>query len=114
MLRVTLKLQEREALMIRYPTNMEIRHSGKPRQYKSNIYPLIPRDITDIYLISNAGDRLDILAYKYYEDQTLWWIIATANGLGKSGMMVPPGLQLRIPQDPSEAQELYMALQESR
>jgi len=100
--------------MSRYPSDIEIRYSGKPRQFKSNIYPPIPRAITDIYLISNSGDRLDILAYKYYRDQTLWWIIATANGLGKSGMIVPPGLQLRIPTDIGEIQEVYTELQGSR
>lgn len=100
--------------MSRYTSDIEIRHSGKPRQYKSNIYPVIPKSISDIYLISNSGDRLDILAYKYYEDQTLWWVIATANGLGKSGIMVPPGLQLRIPTNISQILEDYEDLQESR
>jgi len=100
--------------MSRYTSDIEIRHSGKPRQYKSNIYPVILRSIADIYLISNSGDRLDILAYKYYGDQTLWWIIATANSLGKSGMIVPPGLQLRIPTDIAQIQEDYIDLQESR
>jgi nucleoid-associated protein YgaU len=54
------------------------------------------------------------LAYKYYKDQTLWWVIATANGLGKSGIMVPPGLQLRIPTNISQILEDYEDLQESR
>jgi len=100
--------------MSRYTSNPEIRYKGKPRQLKSNIYPEIPRSISDIYLISNSGDRLDLLSSKYYEDQTLWWIIAVANGLGKHGMIVPPGIQLRIPTEITTIQSLYRKLQEER
>lgn len=83
-------------------------------QFKSNIYPPIPRSVSDIYLISNSGDRLDIISHKYYGDQTLWWIIAVANGLGKHGMIVPPGIQLRIPTDISKIQSSYTKLQGER
>ena len=100
--------------MSRYAFNPEIRYEGKPRQFKSNIYPVIPRSISDIYLISNSGDRLDLLSFKYYQDQTLWWIIAVANGLGKHGMIVPPGIQLRIPTEITKIQASYRKLQEER
>ena len=30
-------------------------------------------------LLHNGGDRLDTIAQKYYNDSTLWWIIAIAN-----------------------------------
>jgi len=100
--------------MSRYISNQELRYPGKPRQFKSNIYPPIPRKVDDIYLISNSGDRLDLLSFKYYQDQSLWWIIAVANGLGKHGMIVPPGIQLRIPTNISEIQGAYVALQGER
>jgi len=100
--------------MSRYHSNRELKYPGKPRQFKSNIYPPIPRSVDDIYLISNSGDRLDILSHRYYQDQTLWWIIAVANGLGKHGMIVPPGIQLRIPTNISEIQGAYVALQGER
>jgi len=100
--------------MSRYISNQELRYPGKPRQLKSNIYPPIPRKVDDIYLISNSGDRLDLLSFKYYQDQSLWWIIAVANGLGKHGMIVPPGIQLRIPTNISEIQGAYVALQGER
>lgn len=29
--------------------------------------------------VFKEGDRLDILAYKYYKDPQLWWIILEAN-----------------------------------
>jgi phage tail protein X len=100
--------------MSRYLSNTEINYPGKPRQFKSNIYPVIGRSQSDIYLISNSGDRLDIIANKYYGDISLWWIIAVANGLGKHGMIVPPGIQLRIPTELSEIQAAYRNLQGER
>ena len=39
------------------------------------------------------------MAYKYYEDSQLWWIIARANYLGKGDLEIPIGTQLRIPYD---------------
>jgi len=101
-------------LMGRYESNKILKYSGKPRQFKSNIYPPIPRSQDDIYLISRNGDRLDILAHKYYGDQTLWWVIAVANNLGKHGIIVPPAKQLRIPTDLSEILSAYRNLQGER
>jgi len=45
------------------------------------------------------GDRLDNLAWEYYKDPSLWWIIARANGIGLGNLSVPIGEQLRIPHD---------------
>jgi nucleoid-associated protein YgaU len=50
-----------------------------------------------MYVISVLGDRLDILALKYYGDQNLWWIIATANNLNDASLSIVPGTQMRIP-----------------
>jgi nucleoid-associated protein YgaU len=72
------------------------RYDGK-RVYKSTIYPPIPSSQFDILVISNETDYLDTLAYKYYGDPTLYWIIANANNIGKGRMSVDPGLTLRIP-----------------
>jgi nucleoid-associated protein YgaU len=54
---------------------------------------------TDMYIISEAGDRLDLLAHKYYGDQNLWWVIATANNINDATFYVEEGVQLRIPSD---------------
>lgn len=69
------------------------------RYYKTVRYPEIPKKISDIYIVGQAGDRIDLLANKYYNDVTLWWIIARANNLGKGDLVVPLGKQLRIPTD---------------
>jgi len=74
------------------------RYDGK-RVYKTTIYPPVPPSSTDIQVISNEGDYLDTLAYKYYGDPTLYWIIANVNKIGKGRMSVPTGLTLRIPVD---------------
>ena len=68
------------------------------RRYKKTIkYPLMERSVDDIYIIGMQGDRLDNLAYKYYNDANLWWIIARANNIGKGSLSVPTGEQIRIP-----------------
>ena len=77
-------------------TQIETRFDGK-RVYKTTQYPEIRPSDNDTIVISNDGDFLDSLAYKYYGDPTLWWVIALANGIGKARMSVEPGLQLRIP-----------------
>lgn len=77
---------------------IESRWDGK-RVYKTVQYPTIIPSPTDVSVVSNEGDYLDTLAYKYYGDPTLFWIIARANNLGKGRMSVPPGLTLRIPVD---------------
>lgn len=83
--------------MNRYKSaEMDIRYDGK-RVYKSVIYPVISEDSTDVYIVTNETMYLDVLAYKYYQDTTLWWVIALANNLGKGRLSVPAGLQLRIP-----------------
>jgi hypothetical protein len=74
------------------------RWDGK-RVYKSTLYPTVPYSTTDILVIAGEGDYLDTLAFKYYKDPTLWWVIANVNNVGKGRMSVEPGTQLRIPTD---------------
>lgn len=76
--------------------NTSTRWDGK-RVYKSVVYPIINPSDNDVQVVSNDGDYLDTLAYKYYGDPTLYWIIARANNCGKGRMSVPQGLTLRIP-----------------
>ena len=59
----------------------------------------IPKSYADRYIFSKEGDRLDLLAYEFYGDTQLWFVLANANNLGKGSMSIPPGLQLRIPPD---------------
>lgn len=66
-------------------------------RYNTTRYPSFDVSPTDVYIFSREGDRLDLLADSFYNDSTLWWIIADANNLGKGSLIVKPGIQLRIP-----------------
>jgi len=83
--------------------------------YKGKMYPNIPLSESDVYVITTVGDRLDSLAYSYYNDATLWWIIAMANNNITKGALYPtPGTQLRIPTNISEILSLYNKFNQAR
>lgn len=66
---------------------------------KTTLYPDIPRSSNDLWVITDSGDRLDLLAYQYYGGAQYWWVLAQANGIGKGTLAIEPGTQLRIPSD---------------
>jgi len=65
--------------------------------YKNNVYPTIEPTNTDYYVITTVEDRLDLLAFDFYQDSSLWWVIASANALPGDSIYPPIGIQLRIP-----------------
>jgi hypothetical protein len=86
----------------RYIYTNQIKDSDTKKSYlESTIYPKIKPSDNDLYIISEAGDRLDLLAHKYYNDTSLWWIISVANNLNDANFFVEPGLQIRIPSNTS-------------
>ena len=91
--------------------NIEILKTELGKRYKKTIrYPKMEKTSEDKYIISIQGDRLDNLAFKYYEDSRLWWILARANNLGKGDMEIPIGTQLRIPHYYIEIYDEYLKL----
>lgn len=86
--------------MNRYKNINTKRNDTDKLVYQSVIYPKISKTIEDDYIMTVAGDRLDLLAYKYYGDSSYWFVIASTNELGKGSMVLPAGLQLRILKDP--------------
>lgn len=73
------------------------------RVRSSTMMPTIEPSTNDIYIITTPGDRLDLLSFRYYGTVSYWWIIAQANtnsNVGKGTMVIPAGLQLRIPTNP--------------
>lgn len=78
--------------------------------YVTSRYPEVPVSVDDIYVYTTQGDRFDLLAQQYYNDSSLWWIISIANtavagtslpsDLPQNSLMVPEGLQIRIPNNP--------------
>jgi len=88
-------------------TTIETTSQGK-RYWKQKFYPNVPLSDTDDYVITTIGDRLDNLAYSYYRDSTLWWIISMANNNVTKGSLFPePGTQLRIPTNINAVLSLY-------
>ena len=67
--------------------------------YINNIYPDIPVNDNDDYVITTLGDRLDLLAQTFYGDVDFWWVIASANSLPGDSLYPPIGIQLRLPTD---------------
>ena len=89
--------------MKRYKSAKIKRDNTGSRYRQSTIYPGdIPRHEDDFYIYVKSGQRLDVLASKYYNDTSLWWIIALANNIGKGTLFVPPGMRLRIPSKTSD------------
>ena len=94
--------------MNRYADTTILKTQQDRPYYKNTFYPNIPLSENDVYVITTVGDRLDSLAYSYYNDATLWWVIAAANNNVTKGSMFPiPGTQLRIPSDLSAILRLY-------
>jgi hypothetical protein len=85
--------------MSRYENNPIKKLKDGREVYRSKIYPDIPLRNDDVYVVTQTGDRLDLLAYEYYKDQSLWWIIASANNIHNAQLGIREGTILRIPQN---------------
>jgi phage tail protein X len=82
---------------------------NKRRYYDSLIDPVIEKNIDDIYVVTSVGERLDLLAWKYYQDPELWWIISAANPeLRKDSLYLEPGIQVRVPRDYQVVLQLFI------
>ena len=76
----------------------ELQEHSKNYTIKSKtsvVYSTIPQSDSDIYVITQTGDRLDLLAYRFYGDVSLWWYIARANNF--TTMNIPAGISFRVP-----------------
>lgn len=82
--------------------------------YTTNIYPEIAPTDNDYYVITTVEDRLDLIAYDFYQDSSLWWIIASANALPGDSMYPPIGIQLRIPTDVQSILNTYNRVNNGR
>ena len=81
--------------MGRYSNTKLSKNKKNITKLSTTIYEDVPKLNTDIYVITQEGDRLDNLAFEYYQNQNLWWFIARANNL--KTMNIPAGTKLRIP-----------------
>jgi len=83
--------------MSRYAATDIIKDGNGKRKRSTTIVPNVTTNVNDVYIITTTADRLDKLANTFYDDATLWWVIAAANGLGKGSLVVPANTKLRIP-----------------
>jgi nucleoid-associated protein YgaU len=71
-----------------------------------SIFNAVENNVIRVTLhVVQEGERLDVIAGKFYGDGRKWWIIAAASGIGW-GLQVPPGTRLRIPSDLSQISAL--------
>lgn len=95
--------------------NIEQYKTDEGTRYLRNVvYPEIPVSEDDLYVVTTASDRFDILAQQFYGDSSLWWIIASANVSKRDGLIVEPGVQLRIPASPTAAIQLFSTVNSGR
>ena len=81
----------------RYQNNKTKKLNDGREVYRTKIYPKIPKSDTDIYIVTQTGDRLDTIANQFYQNSSLWWIIASANNIHDAPFGLPDGTELRIP-----------------
>lgn len=70
---------------------------GRKSYYSSIVFPKLPLSTEDVYIITEFGDRLDKIAFEFYKDSSLWWILAEINNIPNDSLFPDVGIQLRIP-----------------
>jgi hypothetical protein len=59
--------------------------------------PDMPTQPDDVIYTVKDSDRIDLLAYRFYGDPSLWWVIAVVNNLEILPTDLVVGANLRIP-----------------
>ena len=107
--------------MNRYSVAKVIKTFDNPiRRFTTVKYPSILPSSLDIYVYTTQGDRFDVLAQQYYGDSSLWWVISIANtavagtdlpsDLPQNTLVIPEGLQIRIPANYSTVVNAFNAI----
>ena len=81
----------------RYSNIPTMLKTGKGRVYDSVLLPNVDATDRDIVVITVQGDRLDLLANEYYQDPSMWWVIALKNDMTEVDISMKEGIVLRIP-----------------
>jgi hypothetical protein len=74
----------------------------KNRKLASTDYPIIQSKDTDVIHYVSYEDTYMRLAHKYYDDQSLWWIIARANNNFTGNFTMKIGEKIKIPMEVGE------------
>ena len=81
----------------RYENIKTILKTGKGKVYDSTLLTYVEPTDTDIVILTTMGDRLDLLANEYYQDPSMWWVIALKNDMTEVDISMKEGIVLRIP-----------------
>lgn len=81
----------------RYSNIPTILKTGKGKVYDSVLLPNVDATDSDIVVMTVQGDRLDLLANEYYQDPSMWWVIALKNDMTEIDLSMKEGIILRIP-----------------
>jgi nucleoid-associated protein YgaU len=100
--------------MRRYINSEILKNEDGKGFFASQYIPDFPESDKDVFIVTKSLDRFDNLAYKYYGDQTLWWVIAKANKLINGHLIPGPGIYLRIPDPTNEIfQRMELVMEET-
>jgi hypothetical protein len=83
--------------MSRYSSTPQKLNKKGQRVLISTLYPTISLSDSDRFIYPKDGERLDGVAFRFYNDASLWWVLAQANGLGKGRTILNPNFEIRIP-----------------
>ena len=101
--------------MNRYQNIPIIKSATGKQIYATSRYPEIPLSENDIYVYTSQGDRYDLLALNFYADSSLWWVIAAANpNVDLMTLVIPEGVQIRIPGDFSQVVSEFSLINQLR
>ena len=67
------------------------------RVYSTTFYPKIEIRDSDVFKYFPRGTRFDKIAYDFYGDASLWWIVTLANGVSNADIQVNPTTEYRVP-----------------
>jgi nucleoid-associated protein YgaU len=85
--------------MSRYTTNKRILKLESGKRYYGTLIPRVPvlSELPAKY-IAVAGDRWDLLAYKFYGSSIHWYKLALANEMVNGSIFIEPGTVIKIPE----------------
>jgi hypothetical protein len=106
--------------MNRYQTIEKIRNENQfvgtigDLYYNTVSYPEVGARESDIYVETEFGDRLESLAFQFYGDTTLYWIISirNPNKVNFGSVFLTPGSIIAIPVDIGGIVDSYVNLNE--
>jgi hypothetical protein len=80
-------------------TSKKIDPKKKQKVLKPTIYPKIPVRDSDVFIYPKALERCEHIAWRFYGDQSLWWVIAQANNIFDGSIYLNSDKQIRVPQN---------------